>query len=114
MNTKLSARLIEQSAPAKKLSALVVLTQDGKRLAARIHIRYSDQRVQVDIYNYEEQKFATGCAHGGGYDRLTAALAASGVTFAGEPFYDHGHVPDGARAGIDDLARRGFLAYQAL
>lgn len=80
------SRYVSDTAAGKQISAYAIL-KAGKPVAI-VRMHHSNSRTLVNIFHVNgAAEFQSGAAHGGGYDRTTAALA--GLTIDGHKLCDH-------------------------
>lgn len=109
---------ISDTAPGQRLSAWVVLSPGGNHVATiRALCSTSGLKTSVEVWalvdGLDGWQMQTGEATGGGYDKLTAALA--GLHIGSFTFIDHrNYVKGDPRAGLDGLRDAGFKIIQAL
>lgn len=104
---------VDESKAGKSIAAFIILKGDS--YVGKIQAHFGDSRVTVNVWSWtgEESQYAESSASGYGYDKLTAALSKSGVTFDGLPIYDHCQSKD-VPGGIAGLEARGFKVIQAI
>jgi len=107
-------KLARDFAAFKSVGAWVITHPDRDGYAL-VQAHYGQSRVTVTVWDFERTGTPqTASANGGGYDRVTAALA--GMTIGGHTLSDHcGLKAKGGyqTAGLDYLREHGFSVIAA-
>src|SRR5690606_40033340 len=99
----MSTNRVDETAAGKKIAAYIVTDKKGKRVGM---IRaYHAGVCLVNVWSWtdpDNSQYGEARAGGGGYDRFTAALARTGITFGKFPIFDHCHQDETTRKAMRD------------